>query len=841
MAEPQANTVPLAQGGKIYNVPSQDVQARLSEGWQQVSAEELEAYDRKKEYEATHTPLQQIAEGVAVGAAAGVLSAPALVTKLATGREHSGHSWTAKIASGLSDDSAEEIEKELRTIADVSPVAHGAGSLAGSLAGSGGAAAAGKFALKKAAAAGGSLAAAAETAIVEGGLGVKAAIVGESALSSTAMMNEEMFVQNRELTAEMMAMSAALGGAGPLVAFGVGAGVRKAGSKIAGKIDDVRMGRHQEALSRHADEVADIEARYADDVAARDSRVAEIDAEFAGKMKRHKAKVDELDIKYVDALKSRDKKLIKSTRQKLKQAKKNYEYDISRMVKKEADAVAELRYQEKLLKKGAKDKAAVMRKRDEAVKKEMGKWEGTSFPKSLYSTREDWIKSLKRDMDLKYPFKESSAKRPKIKGSELERIEADIRKRHPYKVGDVSPDPVPMPRRGMDPEMPKRKAYPDEVTAPDIPSAPEMPFAFKRLFDGSKRERLGAAAEFMKRSESTFMDWAKAHGGDLGKGVKMGADAASRAARPTSYRGSRAVQGAFLGALTGDFLGAVAGGVGGKIVEKYGPVAAGAMFKQMSHAVGAVARQATKNLDSAVVHKPALLSSAATRVRAKEYTKTAFEDVTAQVDAASANPAEFANQIGDTFGEFNNADPGMVPAVTNHYLGAIQYLKAAQPTRRPLNPSMPQLGLTSISQSEKERYLRKARAVMNPLSLLEDMSNGRMSRDAAEAVRTVYPSLYFTMQSEALAELSQREKPLARKAAMVMDQFLGGQGLAYAASTPAYMHRLDQINQMSKQMGGTGGPGPRQGTQNRGRPTGSPTMTQQMKTNSQRASESIGN
>lgn len=64
-----------------------------------------------------------------------------------------------------------------------------------------------------------------------------------------------------------------------------------------------------------------------------------------------------------------------------------------------------------------------------------------------------------------------------------------------------------------------------------------------------------------------------------------------------------------------------------------------------------------------------------------------------------------------------------------------------------------------VTDDELDTFLRYARAVENPLSIVEDLENLTVTPEAVEAIRTVYPALYQQMQVEILEEFSQAEKP----------------------------------------------------------------------------------
>ena len=61
----------------------------------------------------------------------------------------------------------------------------------------------------------------------------------------------------------------------------------------------------------------------------------------------------------------------------------------------------------------------------------------------------------------------------------------------------------------------------------------------------------------------------------------------------------------------------------------------------------------------------------------------------------------------------------------------------------------------SVSRSDAEQWLRRARAVEDPISLLDDMAKGTLSRDAVEAVQEVYPELFSEIQAKVLEQVAE--------------------------------------------------------------------------------------
>jgi len=83
---------------------------------------------------------------------------------------------------------------------------------------------------------------------------------------------------------------------------------------------------------------------------------------------------------------------------------------------------------------------------------------------------------------------------------------------------------------------------------------------------------------------------------------------------------------------------------------------------------------------------------------------------------------------------------------------AAQYLTTALPAAvsRGLGPPRPP------SRDEMEKWLRKARVVEDPASVVRDIEAGRLSRDGVDALRTVYPARYAALQRDLMTALAEQ-------------------------------------------------------------------------------------
>ena len=80
------------------------------------------------------------------------------------------------------------------------------------------------------------------------------------------------------------------------------------------------------------------------------------------------------------------------------------------------------------------------------------------------------------------------------------------------------------------------------------------------------------------------------------------------------------------------------------------------------------------------------------------------------------------------------------------------------------------------NDQEVATFLRYARAVDDPMSVLEDMKAGRISREGAESLRAVYPSMFRQIQGHVMdrvAEMQAKGKPIPRARRLELGILLG--------------------------------------------------------------------
>lgn len=157
-----------------------------------------------------------------------------------------------------------------------------------------------------------------------------------------------------------------------------------------------------------------------------------------------------------------------------------------------------------------------------------------------------------------------------------------------------------------------------------------------------------------------------------------------------------------------------------------------------------------------------------------------------------ANLKEFERSIS-TFTNDTNSSIGSLSLMTNNYNGvapkvseamkskasvAINYLAAQMP-----KPSATYSGLDTKtfkpSDMEIASFERKAQAVLDPMSIIEELQTGAVTSDQIEAFRTVYPKLFEATQKRILEKVNLNPKviPYATKQKIFKLMDLPGEGM----------------------------------------------------------------
>ena len=301
----------------------------------------------------------------------------------------------------------------------------------------------------------------------------------------------------------------------------------------------------------------------------------------------------------------------------------------------------------------------------------------------------------------------------------------------------------------------------------------------KDLYFGLDREiqRLGAesgekmGAEFAARWVNTNAEYRAADWLNKATGKGIERSTSNRNFGLSEQLGT--VAGAVLGGggLGGMAIGA-AGAVANRLVKSYGADVGAKLARAASR--GELASTVSSAFDNAASGKVASLVGVA-KGALSEVRPLAPGVQLAEKAAKAANPRADFETRSKALAEFHAAPGPRLAAATAGLDGGRPELKQAVAAtvqrgadfltsklpRRPEPPAglPPHLAAkTQPSPDEVSRFLRYAKAVDDPLTVLDDAKKGKLSREAVEAVKAVYPSVYAALQSQVGEAMLARKK-----------------------------------------------------------------------------------
>lgn len=155
--------------------------------------------------------------------------------------------------------------------------------------------------------------------------------------------------------------------------------------------------------------------------------------------------------------------------------------------------------------------------------------------------------------------------------------------------------------------------------------------------------------------------------------------------------------------------------------------------------------------------------------REKEYQRTV-----SSVRAAASDERATAQRVEQALGPVASVAPNVSRDAVSTVLRGAAFLNAKIPVAALRADSVsPHLDEPRASADEQARFLRYARAVNDPQTVVDDMAQGKLTREAAEAVRVVYPRLYQQMQATALRRLAELRKPMGYPQRVQLSILLG--------------------------------------------------------------------
>lgn len=137
------------------------------------------------------------------------------------------------------------------------------------------------------------------------------------------------------------------------------------------------------------------------------------------------------------------------------------------------------------------------------------------------------------------------------------------------------------------------------------------------------------------------------------------------------------------------------------------------------------------------------------------------EDIAKHVTSIVNNPSKMLAAVERAGDEFDEHAPTVAQDLRASLSNVIQFLASKAPKEKTLSPGMPPVPPSPV---EVRRFNRYVRAIKDPTSILDDAYDGTLTPEAVEAVRTVYPETYASMQADIAERIGNMAQiPYARR------------------------------------------------------------------------------
>lgn len=185
-------------------------------------------------------------------------------------------------------------------------------------------------------------------------------------------------------------------------------------------------------------------------------------------------------------------------------------------------------------------------------------------------------------------------------------------------------------------------------------------------------------------------------------------------------------------------------------------------------------------------HAPKVFKTGAAR-------EEAYDAATKRVRVASVNPEESAGHIQKALQGAVTAAPKISRvAITTAGRTAV-FLAAKLPSSQSAKTITPQFDVQQKpSAFEQDKFLRYVRAADDPMSVLDDMQNGRLTKEGVETIRECYPRLFEDLQKKAIEKCADAKHPMDYNQKIQLGLLLGVP--TDATLEPAFMRRMQEVH-----------------------------------------------
>jgi hypothetical protein len=141
-----------------------------------------------------------------------------------------------------------------------------------------------------------------------------------------------------------------------------------------------------------------------------------------------------------------------------------------------------------------------------------------------------------------------------------------------------------------------------------------------------------------------------------------------------------------------------------------------------------------------------------------------------------ADPAAHKQAVEQAVAPLRDAAPDTATAFVKAATAGTAWLATQLPKMKtdPATSLQPEFASAGITDLERDRFLRAARAVDQPLSIVQQMTKGiAPTREEVAALRNVYPALYAELLHKLQVKVNELDKPLPYEKQRSLEQLVG--------------------------------------------------------------------
>jgi hypothetical protein len=183
--------------------------------------------------------------------------------------------------------------------------------------------------------------------------------------------------------------------------------------------------------------------------------------------------------------------------------------------------------------------------------------------------------------------------------------------------------------------------------------------------------------------------------------------------------------------------------------------------------------------------------------------KQAFKNISKNLAKMMSDPETMIDKASAIYGDFSDAAPETRGFIGQNVVNMVQYLHEKLPKDATLTPHSLTRREWNPSTIELAKFERVLKAVQDPLSVLDDLENGTITREAAEALRVLKPNLFQKIQEQVMDKIATSKEPIPYQKRLLLGILLDIE--SDAALNPANIAGLQEMysEEQVSQLGGS--------------------------------------